>query len=159
MKPSNILFIPLLLASVAACGVLVPIPDVGKATGGAFAGTTDVSFENIEDDLFKNPCATTGCHGFSPDAPMSLLKTEAYDKLVCVLSVQAEGLYRVNPSKPQDSYILHKLRGTASEVNGDPAPQMPKDADPLEAETISAVEAWIAAGAPDSNGDLPDPCP
>ena len=148
-----------LLTSLVACGVIVPIPDVGEATGGAFAGATDVTFGTIEDNLFKNSCATTGCHGFNNDAPMSLLKTEAYDNLVCQLSVQAEGYYRVNPGNPQQSYILYKLRGTASEVGGDPDTQMPKDGDPLEAETISALEAWIAAGAPDDSGNMPEACP
>jgi mono/diheme cytochrome c family protein len=62
--------------------------------------------------------------------------------LVGVPSVQQPGLLRVDPGNPNDSYLIHKLEGTAA-VGG----QMPLGGTPLASADIAVVRQWIADGA------------
>jgi len=51
------------------------------------------------------------------------------------------------PGDPQASYLVHKLRGTGSQVGGTDA-LMPPDGQLDEAEVLT-IEAWITNGAND----------
>ncbi len=50
---------------------------------------------------------------------------------------------RVDPGKPDDSYLVQKLRGSSS-INGG---RMPLGAPPLAADEISGIVEWIENGA------------
>ena len=63
------------------------------------------------------------------------------------------GLLRVEPGNPDDSYLIRKLEGTASE--GD---QMPLGGPPLPQSTIDFARQWITDGAlPDDDGPTGQP--
>jgi len=67
--------------------------------------------------------------------------------MVGVQAVEAPGIAVVEPGDPQASYLVHKLRGTGSQVGGTDT-LMPPDGMLDEAE-ILAIEGWIANGAND----------
>jgi hypothetical protein len=71
----------------------------------------------------------------------------AVGELVDVDSVQVPSMKRVAPGDIDNSYLVHKLRGTHADVGGpadtDPMPPLA----PLAEDDIMRIEAWIAAGA------------
>jgi hypothetical protein len=62
--------------------------------------------------------------------------------LVDVPSVLEPDLLRVAPGDPDNSYLVHKVEGSAA-IGG----QMPLGGPPLSAEEINLIRQWIAAGA------------
>jgi hypothetical protein len=70
----------------------------------------------------------------------------AYAALVDAPSIDVPSMDLVEPSDPDNSYLLHKLKGTQGEVGG-AGVQMPTGS-ALESGEIKQIEDWIAAGAP-----------
>jgi len=66
---------------------------------------------------------------------------------VRVASTQVPGLFRVDPGRPDSSYLVLKLEGLAGAVGGI-GTQMPLGGQLTRAQ-IDSVRAWVAAGAPD----------
>ena len=67
----------------------------------------------------------------------------SFNALVGVPSIEVPGLLRVEPSNPDDSYLVQKLEGTAAV-----GARMPLGSpNPLNAALIADIRAWIAAGA------------
>jgi hypothetical protein len=68
-------------------------------------------------------------------------------ELVDVDSVQVPSMKRVAPGDIDNSYLVHKLRGTHADVGGpadtDPMPPL----GPLAEADIARIEAWIVGGA------------
>ena len=62
--------------------------------------------------------------------------------LVNVPSLEVPALLRVEPSNPDDSYLVQKIEGTAA-VGG----RMPLGGDALPPDTIAAIRQWITDGA------------
>ncbi len=83
------------------------------------------------------------CH-FGASAPQGLKldATNSYANLVNVTSSEVPSLKRVKPSDPDNSYLVHKIEGTAA-VGG----RMPLNQLPLSAAQISLIRQWIIAGA------------
>lgn len=96
------------------------------------AGAEGPSFgRDVAGVLAKN---CTGCHGTNnPRANFSLA---TFDRLLR----GGDSGPPIVPGKAADSLLIKKLKGQAGA-------QMPLNQPPLPAETISAIEAWIAAGA------------
>jgi hypothetical protein len=71
----------------------------------------------------------------------------AVGELVDVDSVQVPSMKRVAPGDIENSYLVHKLRGTYVDVGGpvdsDPMPPLA----PLAEDDIARIEAWIVGGA------------
>jgi mono/diheme cytochrome c family protein len=84
------------------------------------------------------------CHG--PDAQQSGLRLDAYP-LILQGGDRGPGLL---PGKPQQSVLLHALRGTGG------VQRMPEGLPALKAEQIALVERWIAQGA---RGPADEPFP
>jgi mono/diheme cytochrome c family protein len=81
--------------------------------------------------LFEQHCV--GCHqGATPKGGLSL--TDRAGALAGGESGPA-----IVPGKPDEGTLLRNVSGDA--------PQMPKDAKPLDADRVAAIRAWIAAGA------------
>lgn len=113
-------------------------------TTGATAAPTPVRFASDIAPILKTRCAT--CHMTGQEAGnMALYPAAAHASLVGVKATAA-GLTRVVPGKPDDSYLLMKLEGTHL-ARGGKGVRMPVGADPLPAEQIAKIRAWIAAGA------------
>jgi hypothetical protein len=96
--------------------------------------------------IFRANC--TACH-MASDEPetFSLAPSSAYAELQ--KQSFESGLARVQPGKPEQSYLVHKLRGTQAKVGGK-GEQMPLGGAPLPAEAVAKITDWIAAGAPNN---------
>ena len=105
---------------------------------------SQVPFSNlsdIQDKIFTKTCALGGCHGTSNNqANLFLIEGEAYSNLVNVQSFLFPQFKRVLPDSSSKSLIIKILKGEVS-------PRMPLDGDPLPAEVIDSIAAWIDNGA------------
>ncbi|MFQ5703204.1 MAG: hypothetical protein ACE5HT_04205 [Gemmatimonadales bacterium] len=97
---------------------------------------------SIQANIFTPIC--TKCH-IGASAPLGLVLSEgvARKNLVFVPSVEMSELMRVNPGKPDSSYIIWKIEGRSAIMGA----RMPFQLPPLSAEYIDAVRGWIEAGA------------
>ena len=84
-------------------------------------------------------CHIGGAGGLSFDG-------DAYGALVGVPAVGADMSY-VEPGDVDNSYLVHKLRGTQASVGGGGGTMPPVGS--LDDADIETIEAWIAAGAPE----------
>ena len=81
--------------------------------------------------------------GANPAASLNLDAVNSYAMLVGVASTQDAGTQRVNPTNPNNSYLIQKLEGPG--VSGQ---QMPPSG-ALEQSDIDTIRQWITAGAID----------
>lgn len=118
---------------------------------GAFAstggGSEAVSFAKEIAPLLKQRCAVCHVTGQEPGM-MSLVPTKAYASLVGQKSVQSD-MQRVEPGKPDESYLLHKLAGSHLDTGGEGL-QMPFAAPPLAEAQQDLIRRWIEEGAVDN---------
>lgn len=95
--------------------------------------------------LLKTRCAI--CHLTGREAGnMALHPAGAYASLVGVKSTEAKAIARVEPGKPEASYLIAKLEGTHIAMGGTGA-RMPFGAAPLPQAQVDMIKAWIKAGA------------
>ncbi len=93
-----------------------------------------------------------GCHDGSQPAggtlpgSMDLRSGQSFASLVSVASLEQPALLRVKPGDPDNSYVIHKLEGTA----GITGARMPFGGPFLDQATIDQVRSWIASGAPNN---------
>jgi hypothetical protein len=109
----------------------------------------DPTFTSIKTNVFAKNCTTSSCHGELGQRGGLLLEGGAvYDNLVGVMAendtAHARGLVRVNPGKPDSSFLIIKLTGPAA-GEGE---RMPYENAALNAQAIDAIRTWIANGAP-----------
>jgi hypothetical protein len=131
----------LAVAALAACDLIDPELGAERPGGGGGAAGT---YAAIAQDVFTPQCATSACHGGSPPPyPPQLDPDAAYDLLVGKPAVGHATMPLVDPSHPENSYLLVKLIG-GPESSGGLMPPTGK----LDDATIAAIEGWIANGAP-----------
>ena len=134
--------------------------DRDDVPGGDFVSTFTVqpavtapTFSQVQQQVFTPNCALSGCHaGADPAQGMNLSSGQAYSNIVNVPSNEVPSLDRIEPGEPDNSYLIHKIEGTA-QVGG----RMPLGGGPLPNEFIQVIRDWISDGAQD-NID-PDPPP
>ena len=99
----------------------------------------------LQERVFQRSCALArSCHtGSTPQAGLDLGSVDAIMATVGKPSTQLPTIPLFAPGRPDDSYVIHKLRGTHAQ--GTPMPPPPSS--PLCEAKIQAVEAWIRAGA------------
>ncbi len=140
----------------------------GLCTGGECEAAGDVvprierpldpTWRSIFAQVVEPNCTTQGCHAPDPGngnaISAGLDLTDPAASLAALIDVEAsidetlgaecghEGRIRVEPGVPEDSLFLHKLETEAPDC-GD---QMPFG-QPLDAEQIEVIRAWIAHGA------------
>ena len=98
----------------------------------------------LQADIFTPICS--GCHtGVGAGLPgvQNLTAGNTYASIVDVTSIEDPTLKRVNPSDPDNSYLVRKIEGAA----GIAGVRMPAGGSPLTQAQIDEVRAWIAAGA------------
>ena len=104
------------------------------------------TLDAIQAAVFGPTCSTAGCHtggGVALPTVMNLTTAQAsFDNLVNIPSLEVPGLIRVLPGDPDNSYLIHKLEGTAAV--GD---RMPLGGNPLDPAIIADIRLWIADGA------------
>ena len=93
-------------------------------------------------EVFAVSCTFSGCHsGGEPAAGLSL-EGDFAARIVGVDSEQRSGFLLVDPGNPNESYLLMKVRGDDEIISQ----QMPPG-NPLSAEQVEIIRAWIASGA------------
>jgi hypothetical protein len=108
------------------------------------ASENAVTLAQLQQNIFGAIC--TNCHT-GANAPRGLrLDSEenSYAFLVNRSADEIPTLMRVNPGKPDDSYLIKKLEGSADIVGA----RMPLGGPYLSQEQIDQVRSWIANGAP-----------
>lgn len=117
------------------------------------AGTSAPTFSQVQQQVLTPSCALSGCHsGASPAQGMNLSVGQAYSNIVNVPSTEVPSLDRVEPGEPDNSYLIHKIEGTA-QVGA----RMPLTGAPLPNEFIQVIRNWISDGA--QNNVDPNPPP
>ncbi|MFQ5680096.1 MAG: hypothetical protein ACE5HP_11640 [Gemmatimonadota bacterium] len=97
---------------------------------------------SIQANIFTPIC--TRCHtGAAAPLGLALDAGVARQNLVDVPSVEAPALKRVDPGKPDSSYVVWKIEGRAGITGG----RMPLGLPPLSAAQIQAIRGWIENGA------------
>lgn len=103
-----------------------------------------ISFASDIVPILKRQCAA--CHLTGQEVPgLALHPRGAYSSIVGVKSLFT-GYLRVDPGKPDDSYLVMKLEGTHTAKGGQGA-RMPFGAPPLDETSIGKIREWIASGA------------
>lgn len=131
-------------AVVLVAMLVVAIASVGFSQ----SAEPTVSFSEDIVPMFVASC--TSCHtgeaARTGSSNLNLSPEYAYGDLIRVMSNHVPEMARVMPGDPDNSYLVHKLQGTQSEVGGR-GQQMPRGQDPWTAEQIELVRTWIAEGA------------
>jgi len=125
-------------------GASDPTPDTRTVTVQGGGGET-ATFTAVQQQIFNQSCAFSGCHGgSSPAEGMDLRSGAAYTNIVNVRSSQRSSLDRIEPSDPDDSYLYLKVIGDSS-IDG---VRMPRGGSPLSQDLIDLLRDWIERGAP-----------
>ena len=104
----------------------------------------------VQTNVFTPRCS--GCHNGSNPAngalpgSMDLRAGSSFASIVSVPSIEQSTLQRVKPSDPDNSYLIHKVEGTA----GITGAQMPFGGPFLDQPTIDTIRSWITSGAPNN---------
>lgn len=97
---------------------------------------------SIQANIFTSLC--TRCHtGAAAPLGLRLDPSVSWVNLVGVASTEVPALLRVNPEKPDSSYLVWKLEGWPGIVGG----RMPLGLPSLSPEQLAAVRGWIERGA------------
>ena len=104
----------------------------------------------VQTNVFTPKCS--GCHNGSQPAggalpgSMDLRAGSSFASIVSVPSIEQGTLQRVKPGDPDNSYLIHKVEGTA----GITGAQMPFGGPFLDVATIATIRSWITSGAPNN---------
>lgn len=110
-------------------------------------GGLEPTLSSIQENIFTPTCARSGCHSAaSASNGLSLAEGDSFSELVGVASQDVPTMDRVDVGDPDNSYLLHKLRGTQGSVGGSGS-RMPQGELALSDEEIEAIEEWIENGA------------
>ncbi len=121
-------------------GQTAEITDAFTTTAGS--GPDPISFINEVQPIFTANCALSGCHaGTSPASGLNL-SSNAYSRIVNVSSGQRSSLFLIKPLDPDNSYLIHKIKG--NDISGS---RMPFGRPPLTVDVIALIENWIRQGA------------
>ncbi len=128
---------PLLLLALTGCA---PAGDTGPP------GEEPAGFEVLLEEILAPSCGTAGCHGATTGAAGLFLDGDrAYSSLLdepCTNEqALAEGLVRVRPGDPGDSFLYLKI------VDPLGMGELMPPTGPLDQAAIEAVERWILEGA------------
>lgn len=107
-------------------------------------------YAQIQTQIFDVSCATLFCHDVQGNSNELILTPElSYGQLINVdptnPTAKADGMKRVVPNDPENSYLLLKLTGPLTIPLGS---RMPLAEPTLPPEQIQLVTDWINAGAP-----------
>jgi hypothetical protein len=98
-------------------------------------------FTSIQENVLTPVCTTCHTGGAAP-VGLRLDADVSYAMLVNAPSVEVPALSRVDPGRPDASYLVQKLEGTAAVGE-----RMPLDGPPLPPDTIAVIRQWIVDGA------------
>jgi Protein of unknown function (DUF1592)/Protein of unknown function (DUF1588)/Protein of unknown function (DUF1595)/Protein of unknown function (DUF1585)/Protein of unknown function (DUF1587) len=108
-----------------------------------------VTFQQLQDEIFSPRCATQYCHSATAKSGNLVLESgQAHDNLVGIqpnlAAARNAGFLRVDPTSPDNSFLIFKLTQPTSAMFGS---RMPLVGSPLSEAEIDAIREWILAGA------------
>ncbi|MFQ5527849.1 MAG: hypothetical protein ACE5GX_16525 [Thermoanaerobaculia bacterium] len=113
----------------------------GDANGGP------ATLTELQNDIFTPGCDSFGCHNAdSARGGLVLTAGMSFDELVNVPSSQLPQFDRVEPGDPENSYLIHKLRGDPGIFGA----RMPVGGAFLTDAELARVVSWINDGAPNN---------
>jgi hypothetical protein len=117
-------------------------------------------FDTLQAQVFNQHCLSAGCHNAQAVAGgLNLSPGASYGALVNVLPqnavAQADGLMRVQPFAPSNSFLLIKVTSPSAGEGG----RMPLGMQPLSADDINLIRTWITEGAPAGGTAVPTDSP
>ena len=120
------------------------------------------TFEEIQDRIFTgHGCNVSSCHGPFAAANLDLRPGASWTQLIDVPAdnpaANAAGKKRVVAGDPAASFLSQKLHGTQDTAGGEGS-TMPLVGTPLSQTELDVVDAWIAAGAPQTGSVDAAPC-
>ncbi len=120
-----------------------------EATFTLTTATLSPTLNFIQANTFGVTCAASGCHtgptsGSLPSGMDLSTAANSFTSLVSVSSIQQPSLSRVAPGDPDNSYLVHKIEGTAAAPNNS---RMPFGQAALDQATIDNIREWITDGA------------
>jgi hypothetical protein len=136
---------------------VAPPPDAGDdsaVTDTAPSGTT-ISRAEI-DDIIKNSCSFSSCHGLSPGSGKLYLpmpdKGNWVVEVVNKPSTEHTTMKRVVPGDPSNSFLVHKLTDGLCALQNECVDKncgvrMPESNDPLLKDDLAKIIEWIRQGA------------
>jgi mono/diheme cytochrome c family protein len=90
--------------------------------------------------IIKQNCSVSGCHqGKYPAARLNFESDQFLTSVIDKPSQEAQGWKIVDSADPAASYLLAKIKGEAG-ISGK---RMPLNREPLTAEQIQKIEAWL----------------
>jgi hypothetical protein len=108
------------------------------------ASASKVDFATQIQPIFTQNCALSGCHAAdSPSGDLVLDPGQAYDNLVNMESSEVGPKKRVEPGNSAASFLYEKI-SQPQPTSGD---RMPLISNPLSADKIALIKAWIDEGA------------
>lgn len=106
-------------------------------------GKTSLNFTRDIQPIFDANCVV--CHqSGGTQGGLNLEAGESYGATVLRHSEESK-LLRIDPGKPEESYLIHKLEGSHIQVGGT-GEQMPTT-EPLDKALINVIRQWISEGA------------
>ena len=99
---------------------------------------------HLQETIFGAICARCHTGAAAPRGLRLDSEENSYAFLVSRAADEKPELLRVNPGKPDESYMVKKIQGDSGIVGG----QMPLGGPYLSKEQISLIRDWIANGAP-----------
>lgn len=135
-----------------------PYVDLGPVLGivDAESPVVEGSFVWLHERVFQPTCANSGCHDGTFEPHFSTVSS-AYNTLVNHPAIASEGALRVVPGDAVASWLMVRLTEDVPNASG----MMPLSLEPgsdwpaSRPAYLEAIAAWIEAGAPDLNGNLP----
>ncbi len=114
--------------------------NVDTAPKNSTADSLTIDLQKQVATIFKQSCATAGCHkGKFPKKKLNLEEDKFVKALIDVPSEQIKSLKLADTKNPAQSYLLMKLKGEKG-IIGD---LMPVEAPPLKEEQILIIETWV----------------
>ena len=150
----RLLSVQLISLTIVACGGSGEGLDIsGRPISEGGNLPLEPTLASIQANVFNPFCIT--CHtGAAAPQGLRLDSGISFANLVGVPSREASSLLRVAPGMPDQSYLIHKLEGSAQVGE-----QMPLGGPPIQQATIDFVRQWIIEGALPEPGPDPDTPP
>lgn len=112
--------------------------------------TVEPTMSSIQAEIFTPTCATSNCHSSAQgEGGLVLEAGTSHDNLIgkvpTTRDAMEQGMLRVDPGDPGNSFLIEKLRG----VPATKGRRMPYDGPYLSDAEIDVIEEWITNGAPE----------
>jgi hypothetical protein len=125
------------------------VQSVAAAVNGCIPVITEPTLEAIQGTIFTKSCVALFCHDSATAAGrLTLEEGQSFEALVGVIpdnpAAEATGLLRVDPGRPDNSFLVVKLEGVPSSDFGT---DMPAAGNALAPQQIQLIRDWISEGA------------